>query len=67
MKINNRRYIGCKYKLVDFIFDTVKSMGYGKDNVFADIFAGTGVVGNKFAENGFKTIFNDNLESNVVA
>lgn len=67
MEINNRRYIGCKYKLVNNIYKAVTEMGYGKDNTFADIFAGTGVVGNKFAENGYKTIFNDNLESNVVA
>lgn len=66
MKINNRRYIGCKTKLLDFIYKTVSDLGYGNNNSFADIFAGTGVVAYKFAENGYKTIINDNLYSNYV-
>ena len=67
MEINNRRYIGCKAKLVNNIYDAVKEMGYDNSYTFADVFAGTGVVGSKFAENGFKVIFNDNLKSNYVA
>lgn len=66
MKINNRRYIGCKTKLLDFIYDTVVEHGFGENDTLADIFAGTGVVANKFAENGFGTIVNDTLYSNVV-
>lgn len=66
MKINNRRYIGCKTKLLDFIYNTVTGLGYDNSNSFADIFAGTGVVAYKFAENGYKTILNDNLYSNYV-
>ena len=66
MKINNRRYIGCKNKLLDFVYNTVTSLGYDNTNSFADIFAGTGVVAYKFAENGYKTILNDILYSNYV-
>lgn len=67
MKINNRRYIGCKTKLLDFIYGTVVEYGFGEADVFADIFAGTGTVANYFAERAFKTIVNDTLYSNVVA
>lgn len=67
MKINNRRYIGCKTKLLDFIYGSVTELGYGPSNTFADIFAGTGVVGYKFAKEGYKVILNDTLYSNTVA
>ena len=66
MKINNRRYIGNKSKLLDFIYKTISKLGYGSENVFFDVFAGTGVVANYFAEKGYKTILNDNLYSNKV-
>jgi len=67
MKINNRRYIGCKTKLLDFIYSTIKEYGIKSDAVFADIFAGTGAVANYFADKGYRTILNDTLYSNVVA
>ena len=57
MKINNRRYIGCKAKLLDFIYNTVIDYSKPDYKVFADIFAGTGVVGNYFADRGYKVIF----------
>lgn len=66
MKINSRRYIGCKTKLLDFIYDVIVKMGFDKNSVFADIFAGTGAVANFFADKGYKTIVNDNLYSNFV-
>lgn len=66
MKINNRRYIGNKTKLLDFIYESIVKLGYGKENTFFDVFAGTGVVANYFANNGYKTILNDNLYSNAV-
>lgn len=66
MKISSRRYIGCKTKLLDFIFKTVTEYGYGSNNTFFDVFAGTGVVANYFANKGFSTILNDNLYSNFV-
>lgn len=53
-------YIGSKYSLIDFIFSSITSVA-GKDNnkVFADLFAGTGIVGKTFKQNGFKVISND--------
>lgn len=67
MKINNRRYIGCKTKLLDFIFSTVSEINSdNKYQSFADIFAGTGVVGSYFASQGYKTILNDNLYHNTI-
>lgn len=66
MKVSSRRYIGCKTKLLDFIFNSVSEYGYPEGSVFADIFAGTGVVACKFAEEGYKTILNDTLYSNYV-
>lgn len=66
MKINNRRYIGCKTKLLDNIFDVVEEYKFPSGSVLADIFSGTGVVAYKFAENGYKTILNDTLYSNYV-
>lgn len=67
MKINNRRYIGCKTKLLDFIFQTVNEYKLPSPAVFADIFAGTGAVASFFADHGYKTIVNDTLYSNVIA
>ncbi|MCD8206929.1 MAG: DNA adenine methylase [Bacteroidales bacterium] len=67
MNIYNRRYIGCKQKLNDFIYDSIIEVYPKNDGVFADIFAGTGAVGYFFARHGYKTILNDTLYSNVVA
>ncbi|QIW62044.1 DNA adenine methylase [Mycoplasmopsis gallinacea] len=66
MKIENRRYIGCKTKLLNFIYDSIKEFNYSKNSIFADIFAGTGVVAHKFATEGYRTILNDTLYSNYV-
>lgn len=55
-------YIGSKYSLLDFIQEVIYNVsGYDKgDNfVISDLFAGTGVVGAKFRENGCKVISND--------
>lgn len=45
---------------MDFIFSSITSV-VGKDNnkTFADLFAGTGIVGRTFKQNGFKIISND--------
>lgn len=67
MKINNRRYIGCKTKLLDFIYATAIEFGATTKSVFADVFAGTGAVGSFFANNGYHVILNDTLYSNVLA
>lgn len=66
VKIQNRRYLGNKYKLLSFIEQIAyKEIGYFDS--FCDIFAGTGVVGNHFNKSEIKIISNDLLYSNFVA
>lgn len=62
-QINNRRYLGNKYKLLDFIKQTVKMECVGV-NTIADIFAGTGAVASAFSDK--KLITNDLLYFNHV-
>jgi adenine-specific DNA-methyltransferase len=64
-RLQNRRFLGNKYKLLGFIEDIVneKCNGFG---VFCDIFAGTGVVGERFNEKNIKVIANDFLASNYL-
>jgi len=54
-------YIGSKLSLKSFIKDTI--LGISKINsenkVFADLFAGTGVIGSEFKKMGYKVIAND--------
>lgn len=53
-------YIGSKLSLLDFLEEAVNKCDIKKkDPIFCDIFSGTGVVANKFKENGFKVIAND--------
>ena len=55
-------YIGSKYSLLDFLENTISQVTGIKDNsgcVFADLFAGTGVVGARYKEKGYKVISND--------
>ena len=47
--INNRRYLGNKYKLLDFIKKTVDKYCPNVSSV-ADIFAGTGAVSSAFID-----------------
>lgn len=64
MKINNRRYLGNKYKLLPFIRETVQRV-CGEIGTFFDVFAGTGAVSSAFLES---TLFvNDLLYSNHLA
>ena len=67
LQINNRRYIGSKNSLLSNIEKAIKKYYKNYDFVLADIFAGTGVVGNYFANKGSKVIVNDMLYSNYVA
>jgi adenine-specific DNA-methyltransferase len=61
--INNRRYLGNKYKLLPFIMSVVNK--YCDDvNSVADIFAGTGAVASAFTDK--QIITNDNLYSNYI-
>ena len=63
LEINNRRFLGSKYKLLNFIEETVNSNC--KDiNSVVDVFAGTGVVGSMFLKDGKEVYFNDYLKSN---
>ena len=67
LQINNRRYIGSKNSLLSNIEKVIKKYYKNYDFVLADVFAGTGVVGNYFANKGSKVIVNDLLFSNFVA
>lgn len=61
-QLQNRRYIGSKYKLLDWIFSIIAQECKGDS--FTDIFAGTGVV-SAFAATHFpRIILNDFLHSN---
>ena len=63
IRVQNRRYLGSKYKLVDEIRSIVRR--YCKDvTVFADVFAGTGVVAAAFPE--MQLVTNDILYSNYI-
>lgn len=64
-KIQNRRYIGSKSKLIDFIVK-VLDLENIKFNTFSDLFAGTGVVSEYFLSQSKKVYINDNLYSNYV-
>ena len=55
-------YIGSKYSLLDFLETTIETVtGYknGDDYVFADLFAGTGIVGQTYKTKGCTVISND--------
>lgn len=64
IKINNRRYLGNKYKLLPFISEIVNKEC---SNIlsFADIFAGTGSVSSLFGNK--EIITNDLLYSNYIS
>ncbi|PHR58998.1 MAG: modification methylase [Arcobacter sp.] len=52
-------YIGSKIKLLPFIEESILSVVDNNCKVFCDLFAGTGTVGSRFKEKGFKVISND--------
>lgn len=61
-QLNNRRYIGNKYKLIDWIFSILNKECEGRS--FTDIFAGTGVVAAVASKHFDEVILNDFLHSN---
>ena len=61
--INNRRYLGNKYKLLPFIKKVVEENCSGINTV-ADIFSGTGAVASAFIDK--KIITNDLMYSNYI-
>ena len=63
IKINNRRYLGNKYKLLNFITETVNE-NCGDIKTVADIFSGTGAVASAFLDK--KIITNDIMYSNYI-
>ncbi len=62
IQLHNRRYIGSKHKLIEWIFSIINKECGGDS--FADIFAGTGVVSAVAAKHFKKIILNDFLYSN---
>lgn len=65
LKIENRRYLGSKQKMLNFINEVVQNNVDDFETV-ADIFGGTGVVADLFRKQGKKIIVNDILYSNFV-
>lgn len=61
--INNRRYLGNKYKLLDFIRGVVADE-CEEVRIIADIFAGTGAVSSAFSDR--QLITNDIMYSNYI-
>lgn len=64
-KINNRRYLGSKAKLLPFINEIVDKYCHNCKS-FTDLFAGTGVVAHHF-NSKYSVRVNDILKSNVYA
>lgn len=64
--INNRKYLGSKNRLLDFLEKRILQNVTNKINVFVDIFSGTGVVANHFRKFSKTVIANDLLYSNFV-
>lgn len=62
-KINNRRYLGNKYRILTFIKQTIAEK-CGEFETFADIFAGTGAVSSAYTDKILYT--NDILYSNYL-
>lgn len=61
--LESRRYIGCKTKLVDWIFSLIRE--HTRDvHSFCDIFAGTGVVSYRALQTYERVVVNDFLYSN---
>ena len=65
LNIENRRYIGNKSKLLEFIDNIIKKEKI-EFNTFGDVFSGTGVVAEYFFNKGKDIYVNDILYSNYV-
>lgn len=64
--IHTMNYIGSKYSILDFLISSIgQTLRHNnedkapQDMIFADLFAGTGVVGGAFKELGYSIIAND--------
>lgn len=65
-EINNRRYLGSKYKLLEYLDEIIRDNNI-TFKTFFDIFGGTGVVAKHYAEQGKVVYVNDILLSNYYA
>ncbi|MEK6935299.1 MAG: DNA repair protein RadC [Nanoarchaeota archaeon] len=63
-QLQNRRYIGNKHKLIEWIFSIINKECEGDS--FTDIFAGTGIVSAVASKHFKKVILNDFLYSNYI-
>ncbi len=63
--LENRRYIGCKAKLIDWIFQLINENTHDVKS-FCDIFSGTGVVASKAISLYDHVVINDFLASNNI-
>lgn len=52
-------YIGSKLSLLDFLDSCITDIAGKKNEIFCDLFAGTGVVGKHFKQKGMSVIAND--------
>ena len=66
ISINNRRYIGSKARMIDFISNTMKKEKI-EFSSFLDLFGGTGIVGDFFNDQKTKVYVNDLLKSNYLS
>ena len=66
ISINNRRYIGSKFRMIDFIKETMKKEKIEYSS-FLDLFGGTGIVGDFFNDQKTKVYVNDLLKSNYIS
>ena len=64
--INNRRYIGSKARMIDFIDEVIKKEKIEYSS-FLDLFGGTGIVGDHFNNQSTKVYVNDLLKSNYIS
>ena len=64
--INNRRYIGSKARMIDFIDEVIKKEKIEYSS-FLDLFGGTGIVGDHFNTQNTKVYVNDLLKSNYIS
>lgn len=62
--INNRRYVGSKHKLSDWIIDLI--LLHCKGDTFFDVFAGTSIMSQKMLSYSKNIIINDLLYSNEI-
>jgi adenine-specific DNA-methyltransferase len=64
--IHNRKYLGSKYNLLDFIEETITGVVGKRFESFFDCCAGTGIVGQRFRSFAGRVITNDILRSNYL-